>query len=102
MYKHAPDAAASYLDQSLDVFVSKSRRANNLSAQESRSLVCKVLDVVHDSADGVGGQGLLGAVLRLPFEDGLDAVFAVVGELDDGPALEAELAPVLVDEGHVG
>lgn len=102
MYKHAPNPAVSHLCPSLSLPLLQSRRTNNLSAQESRSLVCKVLDIIHDGADGIRGQGLLGAVLRLPFEDGLDAVVAVVGELDNRPALEAELAPVLVDEGHVG
>jgi hypothetical protein len=78
------------------------RTSNNLATQKSRTLVRKVLDIIHNSRHSIRSQGFLGAVLGLPVEQGHDAVFAVGRELDDGPALEAELGPVLVDEGHVG
>lgn len=77
-------------------------RADNLSIQKGGLLVGKVLDVAKDGAGGFGSQSLFGALLGLPLEDGLDAVFAVVGHLDDRPPLEAELAPVLLDKRHVG
>jgi hypothetical protein len=79
-----------------------SRTSNNLSTQESRTLVRKVLDIIHNSRHSIRSQGFLRAVLGLPVEQGHDAVFAVGGELDDRPALETILVPVLVDEGHVG
>lgn len=103
MYKHASNpAVTSYLAPSLSFLILNLCRANNLSIQESGLLVGKVLDIAKNSAGSFGGQSLLGAIVRLPLEDGLDAVFAVVGHLDDGPLLQAELAPVLLDEGHVG
>lgn len=103
MYKHASNPAViSYLHPSLSFPLSTLCRANNLSIQESRLLVGKVLDIAKDSAGSFGGQSLLGAVVGLPLEDGLDAVLAVVGHLDDRPLLQAELTPVLLDEGHVG
>ena len=69
------------------------RTANNLSTQKSRSLVGKVLDISHDDTGGLGSQSLLGALLAVPLEDGLDAVVAVGAELDDAPALEAKVGP---------
>jgi len=69
------------------------RTANNLSTQKGRSLVGKVLDISHDDTGGLGSQSLLGALLAVPLEDGLDAVVAVGAELDDAPALEAKVGP---------
>jgi hypothetical protein len=53
------------------------RTSNNLSIDQQRRLVGKVLDIAHDGGHGFGLQGLAAGFLGLPGEDGFDAVLGV-------------------------
>jgi hypothetical protein len=64
-------SASSYLPSSL------LRTSNNLSINQQRRLVGKVLDIAHDGGHGIGLQGFAAGFLGLPGEDGFDAVLGV-------------------------
>ena len=80
---------------------------NNTASHQGRPLIAEVRDIAKDSSSFFAAHSLSHLFLASPSQDGADAVgwLRPVGAwsvLDDIPPLQAVLAPVFHDEGHMG
>jgi hypothetical protein len=77
------------------------RRSHNLTTNNSRLLIRKILNIAHDSLGSLGRRSLAKAIFGLPFQDGLHTVLGVGTEFNDGPGFQTERGPGFLDQGHV-